>query len=176
MDTAFQTAALWIFCGLFAVLPIVHLCRSAGGGELDMAAAVGIAFVLIIVAIRTAMSAGTPQMYALLALMVLVGVGAPWAGTQYSRALHRQLDDGLIEKYRAALQRDSRNSGAHALLAEAYLKDERYTEAVTHYEAALALSSDAGQNPHFQKWTRHLKQAREEQTTRAAKRPRRVRS
>jgi len=148
----------------------------ADEGNLDMATAVFVVGGFIALGAVMVVVYGPAGAWGLLALMILAGNILPQLGTLYTRKLNQQYDDVKIQKYRAALERDSRNCGAHALLAEEYAAKARFAEAIAHYEAALQLSPDPERNPHLEKWTRRLKQAREAQHQQSAKKTRRARN
>jgi tetratricopeptide (TPR) repeat protein len=98
------------------------------------------------------------------ALLLVLCIGAPIYFWKQGKRLHQQLDDEDISKYLAAIERDSSNSGAHAMLANAYFKKQRFAEAVAHLETALTLSPNPETNPRVSQWTRRLEEARRAKT------------
>lgn len=176
MDYDNAPVIIWLLWGVLALLPLGQILRLAGEGELGMPQAVAIVGACLIVGVILVALYGGAGAWMLLGGMLFFGNVLPWLGKKYSAKLHAQLDDDKVAKYRAALERDSRNSGALALLAEEFAKKQRYTEAIAHYEAALTLSPDTETNPQFQKWTRQLKYAREGLAAQVGQKPRRVRT
>lgn len=173
---AFITGSTWALIGLLAGVPILLILRQSMDGGLEAPIAAGAIGAIALLTALTLVSAGTVWVWVLLALMLAICALSPWLCTKYSNKLHEQIDDDYIAKYHAALQRDSYNSGAHAMLAEAYLKKQRYVEAVAHYEAALTISPDPERNPNLTKWSRRLEVARAEKAEWEAKNARRVRN
>ena len=88
-------------------------------------------------------------------LLALAVVWRPIAAESNRRELKR-LRDADIAKWTAALQRDPRNAGAHAELAEKYLEDGRVELGIHEFRTAIGLMP---QGPFATRWKRKLKSA-----------------
>jgi len=172
----FMMASLWAAIALLAGIPVLLILRQSMDGGLDGPVAFGLIAVIALLTVMTLFAAGTVWVWVLLAIMLGASASAPWVCTRYSTKLHDDIDDAYIAKYHAALQRDSHNSGAHAMLGEAYLKKGRFVEAVAHYEAALTISPDPARNPQVTKWTHRLEVARTEKAAWETRNARKIRS
>ncbi|HEX8550978.1 MAG TPA: tetratricopeptide repeat protein [Abditibacteriaceae bacterium] len=148
--------------GLLTAVPVLLLLRSWMDGALDAPFAVCAIFAVLLLTGFTLAASTLALMFLCLGMQLAVCLVMPFALEYYNKRLHQQIDDADIAKYIEALHRDSHNSGAHALLGEAYLKKERYTEAVAHFEAAITISPDPERNPQLTKWMHRLKVARRE--------------
>ena len=102
-----------------------------------------------------------PLIFGLLALIVM---WRPIAAESNRREMKR-LRDVEIAKWAAALERDPRNAGAHAELAEKYLEDGKVDLGVHEFRLAIGLMP---QGPFATRWKRKLKAALEFQEIVAA--------
>ena len=160
---------VWVLLGLVAVVPIFLLLRGWAEGSIDGILAIGLSCSILLLMALIRVTQGTFWMAAFIVLLLAACLGLPFYFARSAKQELQQMEDDDIAKYQAALERDPRNAGAHALLAEKYLTMGRPDAAVSHYEAALAISPDPERNPHLEKWQRRHRNAVEERAQWQAK-------
>ena len=152
--------ALLVTVGFVCVVPIYLMMAAWAEGSVDAAGACGVACGSVFLFLLAWMTRDSAIMLVFAAMLLALCIGVPLYYRRQGKQLHQEIDDEEITKCLAALHRDSRNSGAHAMLGEAYFKKQRFTEAVAHFEAALTISPDPETNSRVAKWTRKLEEAR----------------
>jgi tetratricopeptide (TPR) repeat protein len=173
---AFPGEMLLVLVGLVCAVPIYLIMAAWAEGVVDAAVGISVACIAVGLFVCAWLTRDSAVMLCFAALLLGLCLGVPFYYWKQGKMLHQKLDEDDIARYHAALQRDSRNSGAHALLGEAYFKKHLFVEAVAHYEAALTLSPDPETNPRVTKWTRRLEEARAARTNWEMQQARRTRT
>lgn len=98
----------------------------------------------------------------LLGCTLLFGIVVWWALKRVSASqMRRYLDEQEIARYKATIERDPRNAGAHSYLGDVYLRMKRYDDAIREFEIALELDPTSRSDRYKLKKAREAKQQAE---------------
>ncbi|NCO90279.1 MAG: hypothetical protein COZ06_12240 [Armatimonadetes bacterium CG_4_10_14_3_um_filter_66_18] len=118
--------------------------KSIGGGTaLCLMVALGGMFGMIIG------NWGKPVSFVLLALLLLSCALSPWVAARLDKAGLARLDNEDMRKYQLALQHDPKNAAAHSFLAQLYLKQKRYDDAIEHFQLSLEAYAESPKDRHL---------------------------
>ncbi len=92
---------------------------------------------------------GKPASFILLALLLLACALSPRVAARWEKAGLARLDNEDIRKYQLALEHDPRNAAAHSYLAQIYLKQKRYDDAIEHFQLSLAAYAESPKDRHL---------------------------
>ncbi|HVF11332.1 MAG TPA: tetratricopeptide repeat protein [Abditibacteriaceae bacterium] len=88
-------------------------------------------------------SQGTIWMFVGIATLIGGSIGLPLLGAYGEKRAKKNLLNEDIENYRRAIEFDPGNVSAHRFLGDAYMKEERYEEAIIEYQTAIRLNPKA---------------------------------
>lgn len=153
--TAFGGAIAMLVIGMLLSIPISMIIKAwLVDGTLEFGyAALGIISLMVLFGL-TWTSQGTPAMLFFLMLLLGASFGLPIMGSRLHKTAQKQLDDGDIQKFRSAIERDPKNASAYAFLGDALLKRGSVVAAQAQYERAVELA------PQAEAWQRKLRDVR----------------
>lgn len=155
--TAFGGAIAMLVIGMLLSIPVSMMIKAwLVDGTLEGGFAIGGILTLLVLFGLTWTAKGTPMMLVFLMALLAVSFGLPVFGTRLHKQAQKQLDDGDIQKFRAAIERDPQNASAYAFLGDALMKRGSFIAAQAQYEKAVQLA------PQAEAWQRKLRDARME--------------
>jgi tetratricopeptide (TPR) repeat protein len=155
VGSAFPMALGMAIVGMLLSIPVGLIIKAwLVDGTLEGGFALGAILILMILFGLTWTSQGSGMMLLFLFLLLTASFGLPILGSRWEKKAQKQLDDGDIQKFRAAIERDPKNASAYAFLGDALIKRGSYVAAQAQYEKAVELA------PQAEAWQRKLRDVR----------------